>query len=195
MKIKFKKTYNPKPLKQLAREIVEIDDKQLNKKLVKKTNNPHYFTDRVLQVGFSITLESDHINHANSKIVNKPNYPEFGIEIRYIKKIIKDLFVVYARLINQYKFKYQLVFSGRFDQQDEDNQVIDQTEFFINININHNLPETDFDNFDNKSPLEHQIQQLEMQDSGWRFDKINSMTVFVFTKLVKLMADLMLKFI
>ena len=48
---------------------------------------PYYFTDRNLNVGFNITLESRHINHANSKLTNTPNYPEFGIEVRYIHKI------------------------------------------------------------------------------------------------------------
>ena len=43
--------------------------------------------------------------------------------------------------------------------------------------INHNLTETDIKYFDIKSPLEHQIQQQEMKDSGWRFDKISSMTI------------------
>ena len=37
---------------------------------------------------------------------------------------------------------------------------------------NHNLTQTDIDNNDIKSPLEHQIQQREMKDRGWRFDKI-----------------------
>ena len=108
--------------------------------------NPYYFTDRNLKVGFKITLESHHINHANSKLNIKPNYPEFGIEVRYINKIIKELSVIYARLINQYKFKYRTVFSARFDKQDEDNQVSDETELFINININHNSLQTDIDN-------------------------------------------------
>ena len=44
--------------------------------------------------------------------------------------------------------------------------------------INHNLTESDLDKIDNKSPLEHQIQQLEMKDSGWRFDKTISMTIY-----------------
>ena len=48
------------------------------------------------------------------------------------------------------------------------------------MNINHNLTETDFDNIDVKSPLEHQIQQQEMEDSAWRFDKFNSMTVYFY---------------
>ena len=88
--------------------------------------------------------------------------------------------IVYARLINQYKFKYQTVFSARFDKQDEDNQVLDETELFINLNINHNLTQTDLDNIDVVSSLEHQKQQQEMKDSGWRFDKINSMTIYFY---------------
>ena len=73
--------------------------------------------------------------------------------------------VIYARLLNQYKFKNQTVFLARFDKQNEDNQVVDETEF-INFNFYHNLTQSDFDNIDVKSPLEHQIQQQEMKDSG-----------------------------
>ena len=61
--------------------------------------NPYYFTDRNLQVGFKINLDSHHINHDNSKLTIIPNYPEFGIEVRYINKIMKELSVIYARLI------------------------------------------------------------------------------------------------
>ena len=174
---KNNKTYNPKSLKQLARNIIKLDDKQLNKKVAMKMINPYYFTDRNLRVGFKIDLDSYHINHANSKKTITPNFPEFGIEIRYINQIIKELSITYARLINHYKFRYQTVFSARFDKQNEDNQVLYETELFINLNINHNLPESDLDKIDVISPLEHQIQQQEMEDSGWRFDKINSMTV------------------
>ena len=44
--------------------------------------------------------------------------------------------------------------------------------------MNHKLTQTDIDKIDVISPLEHQIQQQEVKDSGWRFDKINSMTVY-----------------
>ena len=50
--------------------------------------NQYYFSHRALRVGFIIKLDSHHNNHANSKIIVKPNYPEFGIEARYINKII-----------------------------------------------------------------------------------------------------------
>ena len=127
---KINKIYNPKSLKQIARDNIKLDDKQLNKELAKKKFNPYYFTDRILKVGFKIDLDSHHINHANSKSFITPIYPEFGIEVRYINKIMKELSVIYARSINQYKFKYHTVFSARFDKQNEDNQVLDETELF-----------------------------------------------------------------
>ena len=180
MKIKLKKIYNPRSLKQLARDNIRLDDKQLNKELGKKMINPYYFTDRNLQVGFKINLDSHNLHHANSKLTIIPNYPEFGIEVRYINKIFKELAVIYSRLINQYKFKYQTVFSARFDKQNEDGQLLDEIELFINLNMNYNITQSDIDNIDIKSPLEHHIQKQEMKDSGWRFDKINSMTIYFY---------------
>ena len=76
----------------------------------------------------------------------------------------------YARIINQIKFNFKTVISASFDKQDDDNQVLDETELFINLNTSHNLTETDIDNFDIKSPLEQQFQNQEMKSSGWNFD-------------------------
>ena len=90
---KINKIYNPKSLKQIARDNIRLDDKQLNKELAKKMLNPYYLTDRNLRVGFKVNLDSHHINHANSKLTITSNYPEFGIEVRYINKIMKELSV------------------------------------------------------------------------------------------------------
>ena len=182
---KKKKIYNYKSLKQLARDNIRLDDKQLNKDFAKKMLNPYYFTEKILKVGFNFTLENHLINHANSKLIVLPNFPEFGIEIRYINKIMKELSVLFARLKNQYIFRYQTILPARFDKQDENDQVLDETELFINLKINHNLTQTDIDKIDIISPLEHQIHQQEMKDSGWRFDKTNSMTIY-FYKTVEL---------
>ena len=170
IEIKNLKIYKPKPLKQLARDNNKIDDKQLKKELAEKTINPNCFTDRDLKVGFKINLDSHHIIHANSKLTNSPNYPEFGIEVRYNNKFSKELSVIYARLINQYNFRYQLVFSARFDKQDEINHVMGETDIFNNLNFIQNLTETDLDIIDVRLPLKHQIQQQEMKNSGWRLD-------------------------
>ena len=75
---------------------------------------PFYFFDKNLKIVFKINLESHNINHSNSNLTITPICPEFGIEFRYINKIIKELSVIYARLINQYKFKYHTLFSASF---------------------------------------------------------------------------------
>ena len=62
--------------------------------------NPYYFTARALQIGFNNTLESLHFNHANSKLIIQLNYPEFGIEVHYIIKIIIELSVTHAKFVN-----------------------------------------------------------------------------------------------
>ena len=113
-------------------------------------------------MGFKIYLDSHHSNHANSKLSITSNYREFGIEVDYKDKIIKELSVVYARLIKQYIIKYQTVFSGTFDKQDENIQVLDETELFINLNINHNLTVSDINKINVKSPIEHQKQQMKI---------------------------------
>ena len=96
----FKIINNPKPLKQIARVNIKLDDKQLNKELAKIMINPYYFTDRSFKVGFKINLDTHHTNHAISKITITPNCHEFGIEVRYNNKIIQDLSVIYAKVIS-----------------------------------------------------------------------------------------------
>ena len=170
---KIQKVYNPKTLKQLAREKVKLDDEELAKMM----NNPYYFFDENLKNGFKINLESHIISHAISILTITPKFPEFGIEYRYINKIMKKLSVFYARLINQYKFKYHTLFSASFYEINEEDQRNNEIELYINLNINHNLTESDIDNIDVRSQLEHQIQNQEMKESGWIFDKINSMKI------------------
>ena len=112
IKKKIQKVYNPKTLKQIAREKIKLDDKELAKIMI----NPYYFIDKNLlkKIGFKIILESHNFSHANSILSILPKFPEYGIEFRYINQIVKELSVIYARLINQYKFKYQTLFSASF---------------------------------------------------------------------------------
>ena len=93
----------------------------------------------------------------------EPNYPELGIEIRYINKILNEMSTIYARLINQYKFKYQTVFSAKFDNQKEDEQVLDETELYINLNINQNLAHTDLVDINVRFALEEQNQKQDLK--------------------------------
>ena len=98
---RYKKVYNLKTLKQLAREKSKLDDKELAEMMI----NRNYFIDENSKFFFKINLESHNIIHANSILTITPKFPEFGIEFRYINKIVEDLSIIYARLINQYIFK------------------------------------------------------------------------------------------
>ena len=173
VKKKIQKAYNPKTLKQLAREKIKLDDKELAKIMI----NPYYFIDKNLKIGFKNNLESHNFSHANSILTILPKFPEFGIEFRYINKIVKELSVIYARLINQYKFKYHTLFSASFYKINEEDQRNNEVEIYINLKINHHITESDIDNIDVRSQLEQQIQNQEMKESGWIFDKINSMKI------------------
>ena len=176
IKKKIRKVYNPKTLKQLAREKIKLDDKELAKMMI----NPYYFINESLKNGFKINLESHNISHANSILTITPNFPDFGIEFRYINNIIKELSVIYSRIINQYKFKYHTLFSASFYKIDEEYQRNNEIELYINLNINNNLTESDINKIDVRSQLEHQIQNQEMKESGWIFDKINSRKISFF---------------
>ena len=181
IKKKIRKVYNPKTLKQLAREKIKLDDKELAKMMI----NPYHFIDENLKNGFKNNFESHNISHANSILTITPKFPEFGIEYRYINKIIKELSVIHARLINQYIFKYHTLFSASFYKNNEEDQRNNEIELYINLKINHNLTESDINDIDVRSQLEHQIQNQETKESGWIFDKINSMKIS-FYKTVEL---------
>ena len=139
--------------------------------------NPYYFINEDLKIGFKINLEGLNTSHANSILTITPKLPEFGIEFRYINKIMKELSVIYAKLINQYKFKYHTLFSESFYKINEEDQRSNEFELYINLIFNHNLTESDINNIDVRSQLEHQIQFQETKESGWIFDEINSMKI------------------
>ena len=82
-----------------------------------------------------------------------------------------------ARTINQYKFKYHIIFSASFHKINEDDQRIDEIDLFINLEIFQNLTESEINNIDVKFQLEHQIQIPEKEENGWIKNKIKSMKI------------------
>ena len=67
--------------------------------------------------------------------------------------------------------------SASFYNINEEDQRNNEIELYINLDINHNLTESDIDNIDVRSQLEHQIENQEMKKSGWIFDRNNSMKI------------------
>ena len=82
---------------------------------------------------------------------------------------------VYAKVVNQQKFKKQLTFSVLDNKYGEENEQISEEELRITSSIAENLRQSEMDKFDNQWTLENRKQAIEMQKSGWIFTKIDTM--------------------
>ena len=78
IKNKFEEVYNPKTLKQIARQNIKKNDKELDKELAIKKINPSYFTDENSKIGSKVNLEIHIVDHANSLIDVIPNFGDIG---------------------------------------------------------------------------------------------------------------------
>ena len=132
--------------------------------LAQKMINPYYFSQR-LNVGYNIELDSHNINHLNSKITIRSKY-NLRIENRDINNIFKEMALIYARLIGQYKFKYQVVFSALFEKMNEFGYIENKTEMYISLKLNHVLTLSNLDNLTINSEVESQIENKQMKESG-----------------------------
>ena len=65
-------------------------------------------------MGFKNILVGHKIIHAYSIISITPIYSDFRLETRYINKFLKEVATIYARLLNQNKFKLHTIFSTSF---------------------------------------------------------------------------------
>ena len=145
--------------------------------------NIYYFTHRKRKIAFNTVLDTHHINHTLSQLTITPK--NLKNEKLYVNKIKREMAKIYARLMNQYKIKYQTVFSARFYKLDEDDEILDEIELYINLSINQSLADSDVDINIVKSHLKHQVQNHETKDCGWNFDEIKSMTIH-FHKITEL---------
>ena len=109
---------------------------------------------------YSINLDQHHPNHLNSKITTKSKY-NLPVELLDLNIILKEMSVVYARLINQYKFKYQVVFSIIFVKETQE-----ELEQYVSFEVNKNSTWSDIEKYDLETKTNALIENLEMKDSG-----------------------------
>ena len=83
---------------------------------------------------------------------------------------------IYAKFINQYKFKYQLSFMLLFNKFEEDGDIRRETELTITLSMVNNLTQSEIDDVNIQWEVEARKQTLEMKESGWTFQKFISMT-------------------
>ena len=162
------------------RKIIDKDNiKETNKNKNIKRNGKieDKFTDNILNIAYDITVDSHHKKNLNSQITITSKFDTFGIEMYYIDKIFKEMSHIYAKFINQYKFKYQLSFMLLFYKLEEDGDIRKEAEMPITLNMTNNLTQSEIDNVNIQWNVEARKQNLEMKESGWVFQRVNSMTI------------------
>ena len=154
----------------------KVIDKEANKN---KNNKIEYkFTDNILDIAYDITVDRHHKKDLNSQITISSKHDNlFGIEMYYINDIFKEMAHIYAKFINQYNFKYQLSFMLLFNKFEEDGDIRKEAEMVINLNMIKNLTQSEIDNTNIQWEVEARKQNLEMKESGWHFQRVNSMTI------------------
>ena len=157
-------------MKRVVKEAKELYDT--------KVENQYCFTDRILKIAYDINIDNHHDEHANSITRIPSKFDNIGIDLIHINKILKEMSHIYAKLINQYKFKYQLSFVVLFNKCGEDDEITSEIELPITLSITHNLTQSEIDNINIQSTLGKKIQSVEMKQSGWNFQRINTMGIY-----------------
>ena len=73
--------------------------------------NPYYFKNKNLYNVLKINLDSHHINHLNSKLTISSTTVYNSIDMDLINSLVKEMSVIYARLINQYQIQISMYIS------------------------------------------------------------------------------------
>ena len=175
---KTKKHLEKKEIKPM-KIIDKNDEKESNKNKIIKSNDKieYKFADNVLSTAYDITVGRDHKKDLYSKITVTSKFDDTGIEMIFVDKIFKEMSHIYAKYIYQYKFKYQLSFMLLFYKFEEDGDIRKEAEMSINLIMTNNLTQSEIDNANIQWDLEARKQNLEMRESGWVFQRVNSMTI------------------
>ena len=86
-----------------------------------------------------------------------------------------ELSLIYAKLLSQFEFKYQLTFLLLFNKNGEDDEIITEIELPITLSFTQNLTQSEIENIIIQWTLKNRIQSVEMKKSGWKFQRTNTM--------------------
>ena len=90
---------------------------------------------------------------------------------------MEEMSHVYAKLMNQYKLKYQIKFLVLSNKNGEVNETISEKDLPTTLSITHNLTQSEIDNINIQWTLEKRIESVEMKKSGWNFQRFNNMSI------------------
>ena len=156
----------------------KVIDKEANKIIKSNEKIEYKFTDNILDTAYDITVDRHHKKGLNSQITITSKHDNIiRIEMYHFNDIFKEMAHIYAKFINQYKFKYQLSFMLLFNKFEEDGDIRKEAEMVVNLSMVNNLTQSEIDNANIQWEVEARKQNLEMRESGWHFQRVNSITI------------------
>ena len=140
-----------------------------------RKNTFYFFPHKVIKSGNEPNLDSHHTNLIKSKSTITSKVSAIGKN--HFFNIVLQIVDIYAKLLNQYIFKYRTVSPVRFDKQDEDHQVSDKSRIYINSTNIQTSTRSGIDNIDFRSQIAKKNRKTETKpetkNSGWSFDRTN----------------------
>ena len=93
---------------------------------------------------------------------------------------MEKMSLVYAKLMNQYIFKYQLTLLVLLHKHGEDFEITSETELPITLSITHKLTQSEIDIINIQWTLEKRLQSIEMEEPSWNFQRINTISILFY---------------
>ena len=79
---------------------------------------------------------------------------------------------IYAKLINQYKIKYQVTFLLLNNKHREKGEITNRIQLPVTLSMTDNLTHSEMKKINTQWTLENRIQTIEIKESGWTFKEI-----------------------
>ena len=156
-------------------DIVEIPEWLFREKRVRQFVNPFHLKNP-LKADYNVTLIHHNPIDLNSelKVDGKANQ---YINKFHINNVVKQLSIKYGELINQFKFKIRFYASVRYllEHEDELPEVVDH---YVGVHVINNLTRLQLDDLDNMTDLENEIENRDMEGSGWNIQGINHLKIY-----------------
>ena len=108
------------------------------------------------------------------KVVGKANQ---YINKCHINNIVKQLSIKYGELIRQFKFKIRFYANVKYLLEHED-ELSEEVNHYIGVDIINILTRLQLNDLDIMSDLDNEIQNRDMEGSGWNVQGINHLKIY-----------------
>ena len=156
-------------------DIIEIPPWMFREKRVRQFANPFHLKTPLKNEYNVILIHHNPIDlNSELKVVGKANQ---YINKYHINNIVKQLSIKYGELIRQFQFKIRFYGNVKYLLEHEDEPTEDSNHY-IGVDIINILTRLQLNDLDIMTDLDNEIENRDMQRSGWNFQGINHLKIY-----------------